>query len=41
MIGNSLRSETQIQDKAYFVQTIEQLNERDLAVLKGHQQRNE
>jgi hypothetical protein len=34
LIGNALRSETQIQDVATFVQTIEQLNERDLTVLK-------
>jgi len=34
LIGNALRSEAQIQDVATFVQTIEQLNERDVAVLK-------
>jgi hypothetical protein len=34
LIGNALRSETQIQDVASFVQTIEQLNERDVIVLK-------
>ncbi len=34
LIGNALRSETQIQDVATFVQTIEQLNESDVAVLK-------
>jgi hypothetical protein len=34
LIGNALRSETQIQDIASFVQTIEQLNERDVIVLK-------
>jgi hypothetical protein len=34
LIGNALRSETQIQDVMTFVQTIEQLNERDVIVLK-------
>jgi len=34
LIGNALRSETQIQDVASFVQTVEQLNERDVTVLK-------
>lgn len=34
LIGNALRNETQIQDVATFVQTIEQLNERDVTVLK-------
>ncbi len=34
LIGNALRSEEQIQDVASFVQAIEQLNERDVAVLK-------
>jgi hypothetical protein len=34
LIGNSLRSEEQIRDVASFVQTIEQLNERDLCVLR-------
>jgi len=34
LIGNALRSEEQIQDIASFVQTIEQLNERDVTVLK-------
>jgi len=34
LIGNALRSETQIQDVATFVQTVEQLNERDVTVLK-------
>src|SRR5947209_1111809 len=34
LIGNALRSELQIQDIATFVQTIEQLNERDVIVLK-------
>jgi hypothetical protein len=34
LIGNALRSETQIQDVASFVQTIEQLDERDVIVLK-------
>lgn len=34
LIGNALRSETQIQDVESFVQTIEQLNERDVIVLK-------
>jgi hypothetical protein len=34
LIGNALRSEEQIQDVASFIQTIEQLNERDVAVLK-------
>ncbi len=34
LIGNALRSETQIQDVATFIQTLEQLNERDVSVLK-------
>jgi hypothetical protein len=34
LIGNALRSETQIQDVASFIQTVEQLNERDVIVLK-------
>jgi hypothetical protein len=34
LIGNALRSAEQIQDIATFVQTLEQLNERDLTVLK-------
>ncbi len=34
LIGNALLSETQIQDVETFVQTIEQMNERDMAVLK-------
>jgi hypothetical protein len=34
LIGNALRSEEQIQDVASFIQTIEQLNERDITVLK-------
>jgi hypothetical protein len=34
LIGNALRSETQIHDVASFIQNIEQLNERDLAILK-------
>jgi hypothetical protein len=34
LIGNALRSETQIQDVATFVQAIERLNERDVVVLK-------
>jgi hypothetical protein len=34
VIGNALRSETQIKDIASFIQTVEQLNERDVAVLK-------
>jgi hypothetical protein len=34
LIGNSLRSEEQIQDVMSFVQMIEQLNERDVTVLK-------
>jgi hypothetical protein len=34
LIGNAVRSEEQIQDVASFVQTIEQLNERDVTVLK-------
>jgi len=34
LIGNALRSETQIQDIAAFIQTLEQLNERDVVVLK-------
>lgn len=34
LIGNALRSKEQIQDVATFIQTLEQLNERDLTVLK-------
>ncbi len=34
LIGSALRSEDQIQDVASFIQTIEQLNERDITVLK-------
>jgi hypothetical protein len=34
LICNALRSETRIQDVATFVQTVEQLNERDVTVLK-------
>jgi hypothetical protein len=34
LIGNALRSEERIQDVASFIQTIEQLNERDVTVLK-------
>ncbi len=34
VIGNALRSEAQVQDVATFIQTIEQLNESDVAVLK-------
>ena len=34
LIGNALRSETQIQDVATFILTLEQLNERDMVVLK-------
>ena len=34
MFGNALRSEEQIQDVTSFVQTLEQLNERDLTVLR-------
>ena len=34
LIGNALRSEAKIQDIATFVQAVEQLNERDVAVLK-------
>ncbi len=34
LIGNAVRSDEQIQDVAAFVQTIEQLNERDVIVLK-------
>jgi hypothetical protein len=34
LIGNALRSEEQIQDITSFVQIIEQLNERDVTVLK-------
>jgi hypothetical protein len=34
LIGSALRSEEQIQDVASFIQTIEQLNERDVTVLK-------
>ena len=34
LIGNALRSETQVQDVATFIQTIEQLGEQDVTVLK-------
>jgi hypothetical protein len=34
LIGNAVRSDERIQDIASFVQTIEQLNERDVTVLK-------
>jgi len=34
LIGNALRSEKQIQDVATLIQTIEQLNESDVTVLK-------
>jgi hypothetical protein len=34
LIGNALRSGEQIQDVATFIQTVEQLNERDIIVLK-------
>jgi len=34
LIGNALRSETHIQDVTTFVQTVEQLGERDVVVLK-------
>lgn len=34
LIGSALRSETQIEDVASFIQTIERLNERDITVLK-------
>jgi len=34
LIGNAIRSEEQIKDLVSFVQTIEQLNERDMTVLK-------
>jgi hypothetical protein len=34
LIGNALRTEKRVEDVATFVQTIEQLNERDLIVLK-------
>jgi hypothetical protein len=34
LIGNALRSEEHIQDVASFIQAIEQLNERDVTVLK-------
>ena len=34
LIGNALRSEEQIKDVASFIRTIEQLNERDLTVLR-------
>ena len=34
LIGNALRSEKQVEDVATFIQTIEQLNERDMIVLK-------
>lgn len=34
LIGNALRSDTQLQDVTTFVQTIERLNERDVTVLK-------
>jgi hypothetical protein len=33
LIGNALRSDDQIQDVSTFVQTIEQLNERDVIML--------
>jgi len=34
LIGNAVRSEEQIQDIASFVQTLEQLNQRDITVLR-------
>lgn len=34
LIGNAVRSEEQVQDVATFIQTLEQLNERDVIVLK-------
>jgi hypothetical protein len=34
VIGNALRSEARIRDLATFIQTVEQLGERDIAVLK-------
>ncbi|MBS1851837.1 MAG: hypothetical protein JST79_13060 [Acidobacteria bacterium] len=34
LIGNALRSDEQVQDVASFIQTVEQLNERDITVLK-------
>jgi hypothetical protein len=34
LIGNALKSESEINDLAAFVQTVEQLGERDMAVLK-------
>jgi hypothetical protein len=34
MIGNAWRSEEQIRDVASFIKTVEQLNERDVTVLK-------
>lgn len=34
LIGNTLRSEEQVQDVVSFVQTVEQLTERDILVLK-------
>lgn len=34
LIGHALRSETQIEDVASFIETLRQLNERDIAVLK-------
>jgi hypothetical protein len=34
LIGNALKSETQVQDVMTFVQTVEQLGERDITVLK-------
>ena len=34
LVGNAVRSDQQVQDIASFVQTIEQLNERDVTVLK-------
>jgi hypothetical protein len=34
LIGNALRSETQVQNVATFIQTLEQLNDRDVVVLK-------
>jgi hypothetical protein len=35
LVGSALRSKTRIQDVTSFIQTIEQLNERDLTVLKA------
>ena len=34
LIGSALRSEDQIQDVASFIETIEQLNERDITVIE-------